>query len=1109
MLDPFASSQQTFISGVVLVDCVATTGSQASVGASTADIMPSEAGAAHDMSSSGSLDTALAALDNPRVAQAPSVQSPASVNVGKLAQCEPHTCFFDASDSLDYKASLAEALARLCRRASQDGQGQSTHQGITDCQQRPVQEAPATTLNLSAATAATDADAAADSPQSSAGPGGNRNTACSESADDASETTSDDDHTATVDALMTSEVQHAAVNQVLDNLLAEVAAPLQPVQSNMPADTSGMASPTVSLPANSVAPQHAAVDQVLNELLSQVSAPLQPVQSSMPADTSSRVSPMGSPRVSLLANCFAPQQTSSLPAVTAPDSRCVSSTTHSQPLPFVATAAKHSSAESGLVVPLSSISGKENNSVVEAGHVNLSRGVNQERAVLGTRGRVCCLDRSTFQEVAQALPTEPSSQVCWMKEKIADLGCGPAHLTILTSLPPPSSALPIVLRLSTGTEDWKSSECSSLAKAAMLMHLCAHPNVVPITLLGVQAPVSPLTLLDPCQVAYFGMPMADLSLEKRMGQQAWGKSSCVASAYRGPSLATLVQHGKAILKPLAHVHRQRVLHRGLTPDHVLLFSKGGDSGVRAASKPAAIKHDIKLGGFGAAAKLTGQGCAIQPSPYRCEEGYVPPEAHQGRPLTTTADVYQFGGLCYFMAMGTHPPAGLHQASLPDCVAEEWRQLVSLCRAGNPVERPTVAQLQLYLHSICHQPVKQVHKVTRPSGKANPAVSAQRYSSGHRQVLPFPAVSHRGLRALEVATSHSAAALPHMDPDALFTPSTTPAEASPAGGMVSSATPSQSVPLTAAAPNKASRAFPRAQRAPATAAQALGAFISVPQLMLGVDQWLPEETISYVEHRQGGSTSSHHAAAGSQQSNGGVDGDTAAAGRGGAAMQLPTTDGGNSGAAHSIGSSQAAAGPLGIGGTGNAHSSQLSCGEQASEASLILRAVAFGHQPPAWPKRSLSELAGYGHTDSTAASGLQAPAVLGYAKTAMSVSSSYATAPLFTSTDNAEQEIRHIEAGHLISPSRFHVSSGLIRSPVARTPPRRDDTALEKGGVTQWIAQAQGKAAHLAAVVNERASGLAEQTSTLLQHWSDSQLSTKTVAVSHTTPVNKRELLWAV
>ena len=56
-----------------------------------------------------------------------------------------------------------------------------------------------------------------------------------------------------------------------------------------------------------------------------------------------------------------------------------------------------------------------------------------------------------------------------------------------------------------------------------------------------------------------------------------------------------------------------------------LFSKGGqeaDSGVRAASKPAAIKHDVKLVGFGAAARLNGQGCAILPSPYRSALAFV-------------------------------------------------------------------------------------------------------------------------------------------------------------------------------------------------------------------------------------------------------------------------------------------------------------------------------------------------------------------------------------------------------------------------------------------------------------------------------------------------------
>ncbi|KAL0051551.1 hypothetical protein WJX82_009694 [Trebouxia sp. C0006] len=344
--NPFASSQQTDLGGVVFVDCHATIGSQSAVHASTADIVPSEAGMAPDISSSDQLDTALTALD--RVAQPPSLQSSASVDMSPLA----------------------------------------------------------------------------------------------------------------------------LVDQVVDDLLDEVAAPLQTVQSSIPADISGMISPRV-------------------------------------------VGAMG-------------------------------------------------------------------------------RG----------RGRVCYLDRSTFQEMAQALPTEPSSQVCWMKGKIADLGCGPAHLTTLTCLPPPSSALPTVLRLSTvGSHHFLHYSCAAM-------------------------------------------------------QQAWGKSSCMANGYRGPSLATLVQHGKAILKPRAHVHRQGVLLRGLTPDHVLLYSKGGqeaECGVRAASKPAAIKHHVKLAGFGADARLTGQGRAIQPSPYRCEEGYGPPEAHQGSPLTTAADVYQFG------TTGSKPRAVLRYA----------------------------------------------------------------------------------------------------------------------------------------------------------------------------------------------------------------------------------------------------------------------------------------------------------------------------------------------------------------------------------------------------------------------------------------------------------------
>ena len=272
---------------------------------------------------------------------------------------------------------------------------------------------------------------------------------------------------------------------------------------------------------------------------------------------------------------------------------------------------------------------------------------------------------------------------------------------------------------------------------------------------------------------------------------------------------------------------------------------------------------------------------------------MPPEAHQGSPLTTAANVYQVGGLCYFMATGTHPPAQLHQASLPDCAAKGWRQLVSCARLATLQTAPTVAQLQLYLLTICRRPVKQVPMAVRSPGKASPAVSAQRYSSRHRQGKPFPAMSHKA-QALEVATPNSASALPHTASNPLFVLSSTPSQVTPAEYKASSAAPSQTTSLTAAAP-RASRHTARAHRASPTAAQAPGAFISVPHLMLGVKQWLPEDSISCIEHRQG-SPSSPHAAASSQQSNGGLDGETAAAGSSGAGMQLARRGTGKSGAA---------------------------------------------------------------------------------------------------------------------------------------------------------------------------------------------------------------------
>ena len=358
----------------------------------------------------------------------------------------------DMPDSPDYGAALAQALTNLCRRASEQTRVQAAQQAVSECH---------------------------NSSQVGAG--------SSKSGNNAAETISDD-LTAMVDSFVSSEALHAAVDQVLDDLLVEVAAPLKPVQRSMPVDTGGvspMVSPRVSLPANLLAPQHAAVDKVLDNLLAEVAAPLKPVQSSKPVDTS-RVKPTISPRVSLPANLLAAQHAevdqvlddllaevssslqpvqnslpggtseatlkvslpsdkgsaeqmlASLPPTPAPDNLSTRASNRSPPRlarlgrssskPLAAAkepagtpvqpagvACKLVLAEAQLLVPSSSSSNKENDPIamLETGWPGKVRKQTGDKAGDGSMviRRGGCLDGRTFQQMAQALPTEPASQV--------------------------------------------------------------------------------------------------------------------------------------------------------------------------------------------------------------------------------------------------------------------------------------------------------------------------------------------------------------------------------------------------------------------------------------------------------------------------------------------------------------------------------------------------------------------------------------------------------------------------------------------------------------------------------------------------------------------------
>ncbi|KAL3138439.1 hypothetical protein ABBQ32_006231 [Trebouxia sp. C0010 RCD-2024] len=345
--------------------------------------------------------------------------------------------------------------------------------------------------------------------------------------------------------------------------------------------------------------------------------------------------------------------------------------------------------------------------------------------------------------------------------KVRTLGQGPHWLTILAAplqslpmrsslllspstaaLPPftrPSTAGPYVLKLAlVDRAEGAVGTTRLLAQQAVLMHHCAHPNILPISFVGVQPPPLACDPVDPTRVVYIASPWADLSLEKHLGQEAWGRcapSQNPSRVFQGPSLSSLLEHGKTVLHALAHVHACQVLHRALTPDHVLLFNKQSSAAHRHGGAPAPIKFNLKLGGFGSALQLNDHGCVPHYPPYRCGAGFLPPEAQEGSPLTPAADVYQFGGLCYFMALGSYPPnplpvhgftTGMAEVLLPGSMPEEWRPLIATCWARQPEDRPTVYNLQHHILSLQQHrrasraaTTGRAHSASAPSANAAP------------------------------------------------------------------------------------------------------------------------------------------------------------------------------------------------------------------------------------------------------------------------------------------------------------------------------------------------------------------------------------------------------
>jgi dienelactone hydrolase len=125
---------------------------------------------------------------------------------------------------------------------------------------------------------------------------------------------------------------------------------------------------------------------------------------------------------------------------------------------------------------------------------------------------------------------------------------------------------------------------------------------------------------------------------------------------RGLTSSRVVELALAITDGLAAAHRQRVTHRDLKPDNIMI----GDDG-----RPRILDFGLaKLGGVAADAATTlRDDRETQAGALLGTVAYMSPEQAQGRPVGPRSDVFSLGIVLYEMTTGRHPFAGGNTASI--------------------------------------------------------------------------------------------------------------------------------------------------------------------------------------------------------------------------------------------------------------------------------------------------------------------------------------------------------------------------------------------------------------------------------------------------------------
>ncbi|WBU37296.1 serine/threonine-protein kinase [Homoserinibacter sp. YIM 151385] len=173
------------------------------------------------------------------------------------------------------------------------------------------------------------------------------------------------------------------------------------------------------------------------------------------------------------------------------------------------------------------------------------------------------------------------------------------------------------------------------------------------------------------------------SLEKRLGE--------------GPLLAhEAAAIGGQIADALSHVHSRGIVHRDVKPANILINDAAAEG----------FRRTAKLGDFGIAQfveanRLTSDGTILGTA------GYLSPEQVTGVDVGVASDVYSLGLVLLECLTGVQEFPGTviesavarvnRDATIPEDLAEEWRDLLRAMTSRIPEERPTALEVAAILH----------------------------------------------------------------------------------------------------------------------------------------------------------------------------------------------------------------------------------------------------------------------------------------------------------------------------------------------------------------------------------------------------------------------------